>query len=90
MTAPMVLFMSGMLAAGYLVAAGFFFKFWRQTRDQLFVYFALAFAILAAQRTLLISQFSLFENHTWAYVARLAAFLLIAYAIVVKNRERPR
>jgi hypothetical protein len=86
MTAPMVLFLSGMLAAGYLVVAGFFFKYWRQTRDRFFIYFALAFTGLAVQRTLLIAEFSLVEDTTWAYLLRLVAFMLIVYAIIDKNR----
>jgi hypothetical protein len=88
MSPALLVFLSGMLAAGYLVAAAFFFRFWRQTRDRLFAFFSAAFAILAIQRTLLIDEFALFENQTWSYLLRLFAFLLILYAIVDKNRGR--
>lgn len=88
MSPALLVFLSGMLAAGYLVAAAFFFRFWRQTRDRLFAFFSAAFTILAIQRTLLIDEFALFENQTWSYLLRLFAFLLILYAIVDKNRAR--
>ena len=88
MTTAIALFLSGMLTAGYLVVAAFFWRFWRQTRDRFFISFAIAFAILAAQRVLLVSEFGLTEHRTGLYLMRLLAFLLIAYAIVAKNRER--
>ena len=87
MNPTLVVFLGGMLAMGYLVAAGFFLRFWKQTRDRLFISFALAFAILALQRVLITVDFSLSEDRTWMYVLRLIAFLLIVYAIIAKNRE---
>ena len=89
MSPALILFLSGMLATGYLVIAAFFQRFWRQTRDRFFIYFSLAFALFAAQRAMLVDEFALVESKTWAYVIRLAGFLLIVYAIVMKNRERP-
>jgi hypothetical protein len=86
MNPALVLFMSGMLAAGYLVLAGFFLRFWRQTRDRLFASFSVAFFLLAVQRVLVLDELALFEDKTWAYSVRLLAFVIIAYAIVVKNR----
>jgi hypothetical protein len=88
MSAAPVLFMSGMLAAGYVVVAGFFLRFWRQTRDRLFFFFSAAFGLLAIQRALVVPEFALVEDKTWAYGLRLLAFVLIVYAIVMKNRER--
>ena len=88
MNPALVLFLSGMLATGYLVAAGFFLRFWKQTRDRLFLSFSIAFALFAAQRALLVEEFALVENKTWAYGMRLVAFLIILYAIIAKNRER--
>ena len=90
MNASLYLFTSGILAAGYLVVAMFFLRFWRQTRDELFIAFAGAFALLAVQRALLVAEFSLVENQTWAYVLRLFAFLLIIYAIIATNRKVSR
>jgi hypothetical protein len=88
MTAAIVLFLSGMLAMGYLVVAAFFLRFWRQTRDGLFVSFAVAFALLAVQRVLLVTEFGLLENELGAYGIRLLAFVVIGYAVLMKNRQR--
>jgi hypothetical protein len=49
----------------------------------------LAFGLLAIQRMLLITEFALLENQAWAYGIRLLAFLLIIYAIIMKNRKEP-
>jgi hypothetical protein len=87
MKPALVLFLSGMLGAGYLVLAGFFLRFWRQTRDRLFASFALAFLLLAVQRALVVEEFALIEDKTWAYAVRLLAFVVIAHAIIAKNRE---
>lgn len=74
---------SGVLAMGYAVAALFFLKFWRESRDRLFAFFALAFALLSLQRILLP-----FVSHAeLLYTVRLIAFLLIVIAIVEKNRQ---
>ena len=40
-------FLSGAVTFGFFVAALFFLRFWRTTRDELFIAFAVAFALLA-------------------------------------------
>ena len=79
--------LSGMLVAGYLVAALFFTRFWHQSRDRLFAMFAAAFALLAIQRLALSMSHAPIEAQTMLYVLRLLAFGLIAYAIIDKNRR---
>lgn len=86
MSATVVVFAGGLLAAGYLVAALFFLRFWRGSGDRLFAMFAAAFLLLTIQRVLLALQVSLLEDEVWSYVIRLVAFLLILFAIVEKNR----
>jgi hypothetical protein len=76
-------FVSGFLTACYAVAALFFVKFWRESRDRLFGFFAIGFAILAVQRALLV----LMQSSELLYGLRLIAFLLIVVAIVEKNRS---
>ena len=88
MRVSMVLFLGGMLAMGYLVAALFFLRYWRRTRERLFGVFAIALLLLAVQRVLLAADLAIVEDRTWYYVLRLAAFVLILLAIVDKNRER--
>ena len=83
--------MTGALAMGYLVAATFFLRFWRQTGDRLFGIFALAFAMLAVQRIALamVDPARADEGLTHLYLIRLAAFVCILGAIIDRNR-RPR
>lgn len=84
-------FLWGVIAMGDVVAAFFFVKFWRRTRDRLFAYFAAAFATLAVQRLALMGvkmpDARDAESVAWVYLLRLAAFALILLAIVGKNRE---
>ena len=81
------LLVAGALSAGYAVAALFFARFWRDTRDRLFGFFAVAFAILAVQRVALALAADQRGLSTTLYGLRLLAFLLILYAIVDKNRS---
>ena len=80
----MVQLISGVLVAGYLVAALFFLRFRRETGDRLFLVFSVAFAILAVQRMALALTT---RNETLIYGLRLLAFLLILAAIIDKNRK---
>jgi len=80
-------FVSGALGACYLIAALFFLRFWRQSRDRLFALFAAAFVLLALQRIGLALAVRYELQTTWAYVMRLAAFVIILYAIIDKNRQ---
>ena len=86
----LTLFISGALAAGYCVAALYFVKFWRQTRDRLFGLFAAAFVLLFLQRVALALATDFLANPVWYYVIRLLAFALIIVAIVDKNRAPQR
>ena len=89
MNPAVVVFAGGLLAAGYLVAAVFFLRFWRESGDRLFAMFGAAFLLLTLQRVLLALQVSLLEDEVWSYVIRLVAFLLILFAIIDKNRSGP-
>jgi len=80
------LFISGLLASGYAVAALFFAKFWHRTGDRLFAFFSASFALLFIQRLLLAWAASGDFEAGWLYVLRLLAFVLILFAIVDKNR----
>ena len=81
---------AGALAAGYAVAGLFFAKFWSRTRDRLFAMFAVAFWLLAIQRLAIVLSERWLEDTTPFYVLRLAAFLLILFAIIDKNRQGNR
>ncbi|HEU4955206.1 MAG TPA: DUF5985 family protein, partial [Gemmatimonadales bacterium] len=60
--------------------------FWRDTRDRLFLIFAVAFWIFGVQRLALTLSRDMVEDQTGLYLVRLFAFLLILAAIVDKNR----
>ena len=78
--------LSGAIVMGYGVVGLFFLRFWRETRDRLFLIFSIAFFILGVQRVLLIFTREMVESTTGLYLVRLFAFLLILLAIVDKNR----
>src|SRR5581483_7246492 len=68
----MVNFFSGMITMGFLVAALFFFRFWKQTRDFLFMSFAVSFILLALGQTAGVVSQSYREDEIWIYLFRLA------------------
>jgi hypothetical protein len=84
------LLISGAITMGYAVAGLFFLRFWRETRDRLFLIFTAAFWVLGLQRLALVFSRDMVEDHTVLYLIRLFAFLLILGAIVDKNRSSPQ
>ena len=78
---------SGALAAGYVVVALFFLRFWTTSRDRLFLMFSIAFAVLAVLRVTLTLTRGSMDDQTIFYLIRLAAYSLILIAIVDKNRR---
>lgn len=85
---PLLNFLAGAVAFGFLLAGLFFLRFWRRTGDGLFLSFAIAFGLLGLGQCAIVIADSLFEERSWAYLPRLAAFLLIIAAIARKNRPR--
>jgi hypothetical protein len=83
-------FLWGALAMASTIAALFFVDYWRMTRDRLFVFFAIAFAALAANWIGLSMIDPDMESRHNIYVLRLLAFVLIIVGIVDKNRRRLR
>jgi hypothetical protein len=81
-------FFSGFLAAGFLVAALFFLRFWTRSKDSLFLAFAFAFALLALQQALTVFLGLPEEDRSWVYVLRLIAFVTIIFAILRKNMAK--
>ena len=80
-------FLSGSVTFGFLLAALFFLRFWRRTRDGLFLAFATAFLLLGMGQGLLALANIPVEERSWIYLFRLVAFGLILVAIVRKNRR---
>jgi hypothetical protein len=97
-TGILVDFLSGAMTLGFFVAAGFFLRFWRRTRDRLFLAFSAAFVLLALNQALAAFLGAGDELTPYTYVLRVLGFALILSAIVDKNisadrkqmRDRPR
>ena len=85
---PLVL--NGAVAMASLTATMFFLRFWRQTRDSLFLFFAVAFALDAVIRLLLGMSRVSDEMEPFYYLGRLVTFALIIVAIVRKNNPTRR
>ena len=81
-------FIKGAVAMGFLVAAGHFFRFWRESGDRLFGWFAAAFLLLSVNNVLLAAIHENVENSLAPYAVRLFAFVIIAVAIIDKNFRR--
>jgi hypothetical protein len=84
-------FLLGYLAAASAVVALFFLRFWKETRDFLFLAFAVFFAVQGGSRALALSTSS--PNLVvgwvyWVYLLRLLAVLLVVGAILRKNFRR--
>ena len=79
-------FLSGEVTLGFLVCALFFMRFWRRTRDQLFVAFALAFTLLGVGQAVQTLASIPTEERGPIYLVRLTAFVIILVAIYRKNR----
>ena len=79
-------FLGGAIAMGFAIAALFFLKFWRRTREALFLAFAGSFMLLAVTQGLLTLSGIPTEERSWLYLLRLKAFLLILAALWLQNR----
>jgi uncharacterized protein DUF5985 len=82
--------LTGAVAMASLVAALFFLRFWRQTRDSFFLLFSVAFGLDAASRFILGLTRISDEMEPLFYIPRLVTFALIIVAIVQKNRPETR
>ncbi|HET9715270.1 MAG TPA: DUF5985 family protein [Pseudolabrys sp.] len=77
--------LSGAVAMASFVVMLFFFRFWRQTRDRFFLFFAVGFGLDALSRFALGLTHPSDETEPLFYLARLVTFGLIIAAIVEKN-----
>lgn len=82
---------NALLAGGMIVAAAavalFFLRFWRRSRDRLFLWFAIAFFVLALDRLVLSLGGGAPGDWIWIYGVRFVAFALLLVAIIDKNRS---
>lgn len=78
-------FFLGVIATSTLACGLIFLKFWRKTRDPLFMAFAASFLIEGLNRAAILSSEKPNEHGTWTYIIRLLSFALIIAAILKKN-----
>lgn len=81
--------MSGAIMLAFMVCGLFFLRFWTKTRDKLLLAFAFAFWMLGTERIFLFAINVESEGRTFVYFFRLAAYALIIWAIIQKNRRKP-
>ena len=82
----------GLLTMASLVAALFFLRFWRETRERLFAFFSLAFLGLGATwlGLAIINHPADEAQQEYAYIVRLLAFVILLIGIIDKNRRSGR
>lgn len=80
-------FFAGAATVSLIVISMFFLRFWKRTRDRLFLFFAGAFSFLMLERIVRACMRVETEWAPYVYTVRLIAFVLIIVAIIDKNRR---
>ncbi len=80
--------LAGAVSMGSFVIALFFLRFWHTSRDRFFLYFALSFCIEGVHRFIAALDPLASESSPMHYLIRLAAYVLILWAIIEKNLPR--
>lgn len=78
----------GVIVTCSVFAGIFFLRFWRHTKDFLFLAFGIAFVIEGLDRLAVLLLPKPNEGHPAIYLIRLLAVLLILAAIIRKNYSR--
>jgi hypothetical protein len=81
---------AGAICMGSLLIALFFLRFWRDSRDRFFLYFAASFFIEGLHRLYSALHDGGAEDSPLHYLIRLLAYGLILWAILEKNLPRER
>lgn len=84
----MEIFLMGAVAMSCLVAALFFFRFYWETKDFLFLMFSISFLVESINRTALGAMRLHGEGDPGIYLIRLLSYLLILAGIISKNLKR--
>jgi hypothetical protein len=86
----MDLFLYGAAAMACATAGLLFLRLWRESKDRLYVMFAIAFWLEALSRTMVLLAGHPNEAHPALYLLRLAGYGCIVVAIIDKNIKRSR
>ncbi|MFC4932885.1 DUF5985 family protein [Massilia sp. GCM10023247] len=79
---------TGAICMGSIVIALYFVRFWRNSGDRFFLYFALSFFIEGLHRLYSAVNDAGAEDSPLHYLIRLLAYGLILWAILEKNLPR--
>lgn len=78
-------FLYGTNTMGFLIAALFFWRFWRKSADSLFIAFSVAFFLFALDQLFHAVAIGHPVSYVWSFFFRLAGFGLLIYAVLRKN-----
>ncbi|HTL31230.1 MAG TPA: DUF5985 family protein [Tepidisphaeraceae bacterium] len=87
MTETVVVFLQAVSATLAWVSGLLFYRFWRESRDVLFVFFSAGFTVMAFAWVLLAVISPTGEARPYIYAVRLLAFLLLIAGMIQKNRS---
>ncbi|HEY7288503.1 MAG TPA: DUF5985 family protein [Vicinamibacterales bacterium] len=82
----MAALLNGATAMACLGIALFFYRFWRESADQLFGCFSAAFVAFTVNYAILGALPDADERRAYAFIIRLVAFVVIFIGIVLKDR----
>jgi uncharacterized membrane protein HdeD (DUF308 family) len=82
--------MAGATVMASIAIALFFLRFWRDSGDRFFLYFALSFLIEGVHRLITTITLATHEDSALHYLVRLLAYGLILWAILEKNWPRSK
>lgn len=75
----------GAIAMACLIAGLFFLRFWKQTQDRFFLFFAISFFIEGINRAALGMTGNPNEGQPFFYFVRFLSYVFILFAILSKN-----
>ena len=78
----------GAIAMACLTAGLFFLRFWKDTKDRFFLFFAISFLVEGLNRFALAITGNPNEDQPFFYFVRFLSFLVILIAIADKNWSR--
>lgn len=79
------IFLLGCITASSLTIGLFFLRFWKATRDALFLAFAIFFVIQGGSHAFVVSLSHPNEGNSWLFLVRLLSILAVLGAILWKN-----
>lgn len=82
------MFLLGYIASASVAVALFFLRFWKETRDFLFMAFAVFFIVQGLTRAFVLSAENPNQVIDWVFALRLLAVLVVISAILRKNSSR--